>query len=208
MRINDALGVLVSVYQDWGHVLANPRYVRSDRTITWINNSSPRLADPVTPDDISALADDGQYSFQIAEDGSLLQLYYEYEDADDHRIKSASLAYYGAPIAYGTEPPFIRWCRLDYDPSSSRGVIHSDSHIHLSYFPDSRLMVKGLPTPKQFIEFIMALCYPNLYEEHRLDARGQYKDKARNLRVNEPSIQIDEGDLFNHITYLCIPSAP
>src|ERR1043165_3961890 len=204
MRINDAIGLLVSIYQDWGHVLANPRYFRHDNIISWRDNSNPMLADPVMPEDVIQLAEDGQYTFQVAQDGALIQIYYEFQN-DGVTMKSAKLAYYSPAIAIyePSIPPFVRWLRFDYAPKDARGVLHHDCHLHISYFPDSRLIVKGLPNPKQFIEFILALCYPKLYQDHRLDRDGKYSSDVKQMAINHPQINLADSEIYNQMTYLC-----
>jgi hypothetical protein len=207
MRINDAIGLLVSTYLDWGHVLANPRYIRNGNIVSWRDSSNPMLAAPVMPEDINQLAEDKQYTFQVAEDGALIQMYYEFEN-DGITLKSAMLAYYSPAITIymPSIPPFVRWLRFDYAPKAAMGVLHHDCHLHISYFPDSRLTVKGLPNPKQFIEFILALCYPDMYKKHRLDSSGKYHDDAKQVELNHLSIQLPDSDLYKQIPHLSIPS--
>jgi hypothetical protein len=208
MRNNDAIGLLVSTYEDWGHVLANPRFFRKGNIISWKDNSHPMLADPVMPADINQLAEDRQYTFQIADDGAIIQIYYEFEN-DGITMKSAMLAYYSTAISIymPSIPPFVRWLRFDYAPKHARGVLHHDCHLHLSYFPDSRIAVKGLPNPKQFVELILALCYPDIYKAHRLNSSGEYHNEAKQIEINRSAINLTDSEIFKQMTYLCIPSA-
>lgn len=207
MQINEVMGLLTSSRIDWGHVLANPRFIRNGNTITWINSSNPMLGNPVLPEDIAELAEKGQYSFQVVADGSLIQIFYEFEN-NGSTLKSASLGYYnaGTTIYAPTIPNFVNWLRFDYDPSAKlKGFLHHDCHLHLSYFPNSRLAVKGIPNPKQFIEFVMSACYPDIYRDHRLDTSGKFKDIAKQISINTPCIIPKEEDWYHHLTHLYVP---
>lgn len=46
------------------------------------------LTDPIMPVDVIELIDDGQYSFQISEDGAIIQIFYSY-DAKRKKIIAA-----------------------------------------------------------------------------------------------------------------------
>jgi hypothetical protein len=231
MRINDVMGLLVSTYTEWGQVLANPRFVRKERIITWRNYSSARVAIPESHLDVVQLHEAGQYSFQTT-DGSLLQIYYSYARSSDV-LAEARLAFYKVderswefhePIEaeFATElvtpvdrathdeptirrPGSITWLRIDYSPKSANGVLHNSCHLHISAFPSARVVVAGVPTPKQFVEFVMALCYPGLYDDHRLDAKGCYKEPAKLTAVNSGCVPFREDLVFQQITHLRIP---
>src|SRR5437868_981385 len=99
MRINDVTGLLTSVVLDWDGMIANPNYMRNGNDISWNKYVPSFLSDPVTVNDIKYLVDERQYTFQIVEDGSLLQLYYSFSPDGDH-VRSAKLAFYGYPINY------------------------------------------------------------------------------------------------------------
>ena len=166
MRISEILSSVTSAYDDWSDFLANPQHIRRDNEVAW-RNFSPRVLDyPVLKSDVVRMAEERQYTFQIVEDGSLIQIHYFYNRKGD-QILSANLAFYSA-ILNGTETTNngdepVSWLRIDYAPEAARGVLHHDCHMHLSSFPDSRFVVAGLLTPKQFIELIMAFCYPESY---------------------------------------------
>lgn len=99
----------------------------------------------------------------------------------------------------------INWLRIDYDPQHTKGVLHHDCHMHLSAFPDSRLIVAGVPTPRQFIEFIMALCYPKIYEKHRLDSSGRYTNEKYIMMINSNCVPLREHNVFRQMAHLRIP---
>ena len=99
MKINEVHQLLNAAYIDWSHFLINPRYIRSSTVtgpcITW-NGRTPGIVDhPVLTSHISELLNKGQYTFLIAEDGSLIQIYYQYNRKGD-TLTSARLAFYSA----------------------------------------------------------------------------------------------------------------
>jgi hypothetical protein len=225
MRINNAFNMLGSVYEDWQNALANPRYIRQRNTISWIDNTPMILPEPVKVDDVIKMAETGQYSFQVI-DGSLIQIYYEFDNYG-RSIRNARLAYYSAPASENelleivtdiedesymqpvyeqAEFPFVKWLRFDFAPETARGVLHHDCHLHISGFPDSRLMVRGIPTPKQFIEFIMAFCYKDIYQQYRLDEQGAYNDLQTIREINTPTITVEDSEIYQHIVCINIPS--
>jgi hypothetical protein len=249
VRINEAFGLLNIVYIDWSSILANPRGIRKNSLITWDNFAPQVLKQPIMVSDVVELFDQGQYTFQVSLDGSLIQIYYEY-DIKGNQLLAARLAFYSA-VSFASEkrmdlfadnsnlsaetdldnveedledsylqpqnetaeelqvPPFnnapISWLRIDYDPKHAKGVLHHDCHMHLSAFPDARLVVAGVPTPTQFVEFVMALCYPKDYEKHRLDEQGRYKSEKHIIKVNSGCVPTKEHDTFRYISHIRIP---
>jgi len=231
MRINDVVGQLVATYTVWNHVLANPRFVRKGRTITWEDYSSAKIIIPSSHADVVKLFEAGQYSFQTT-DGSLLQLSYTYAPSKDVLTK-ARLAFYkvdqqswearesGDPeaveelIAPADSPKLeqptvhralsVAWLRIDYSPKSSSGVLHNASHLHLSAFPSARILVAGVPTPKQFVEFVIAACFPEAYREHRLDNNGEYKEPGKMEAVNSQPVPLREDLTCRYLTHIRIP---
>jgi hypothetical protein len=231
MRVNDVVGQLVATYTEWNDVLANPRFVRKGRLITWRDYSSAKIIVPSSHADVVKLYEAGQYSFQMT-DGSLLQLSYTYAASKDELTK-ARLAFYkvgqqSLEIVEPADPDTINdlllasdspeliepavhrpisisWLRIDYSPKTTAGVLHNSCHLHLSAFPSTRVVVAGVPTPKQFVEFIIALCYPNIYREHRLDKDGTYKEPARMETVNSQPVPVREDLTCRYLTHIRIP---
>jgi hypothetical protein len=99
----------------------------------------------------------------------------------------------------------VSWLRIDYDPEHAKGVLHHDCHMHISAFPSARLVVAGVPTPKQFIEFIMALCYPEVYHAHRLNNSGQYINEGHIVTINSKCVPLTEHNVFRQMTHFRIP---
>lgn len=201
MRINVVFSSLISVYQEWSHFLVNPRYIRRGSAISWQNYKTSTVDDPIMPTKVKDLVDNGQYTFQIIEDGAIIQIYYVYKS--DTELVSASLAYYSAGIS---EDLPVGWYRIDYDPTSERKLIHSKCHMHLGLFPNTRLVVDGVPTPKQFVEFVISTCYPDIYRQHRIDLNGEFKDENKMFSVNAPCFTIPQEEACRFITHVRIPA--
>src|SRR5262249_3029105 len=102
---------------------------------------------------------------------------------------------------------FAPWIRIDYEPIASRGVLHGERHLHISGFPQSRFLVRGVPTPKQFVEFIMVLRYPEVYHERRLNGEGKYADAEHMKNVNSLSIACESNEAFALMTHIVVPHA-
>jgi hypothetical protein len=218
MRANDVMGLLVSVQTDWKRVLWNPRNQRFGNVISWTHGGSFIFSDPFTYKELLLAVESHEYSFQLF-DGSIIQIHYAFED-DCATLSSARLAYYGSPQSQTSgdypddtgmevhpDPDFVitNWVRLDYQPGVQGGVLHSPCHIHIGGIPRSRLMVRRVPTPKQFIEFIMALCYPAQYARQRLDENGDYKNSNKIRSVNKPCIDLHGNVWCDLATHLSVP---
>jgi hypothetical protein len=236
MRISDVHSMMVSVYNDWGGFLANPRYIRRGDEITWAERTPHFLKGTIQHGDVLGLIETGQYSFQTSDDGSIIQLHYEFEQGGAE-VKAASLGYFAAPppqddsglssqgergqipdsedagITDGSEgtrtetSQYASWLRIDFSPTTAGGVLHHDCHLHVSGFPASRLVVKRLPTPKQFVEFVIALCHPNVYTSQRLDHTGGFVDATRMTSVNTPAFTCEDNDLYAHMMHLATPGS-
>jgi hypothetical protein len=210
------------------------------------------LDHPVMASHVSELFDEGQYTFQIIEDGSLIQMYYQYNSKGDE-LMAARLAFYstrtdehkrkyisslseivtialpgisGSSAIADAESTFddiyedttskvnpnffadgpVSWLRIEYEPRAARGILHHDCHMHLSAFPYSRFVVAGVPTPIQFIEFIMSFCYSQIYKEHRLNEKGFYANSAKIASLNSPCFPIVDSVVFSQIAHFRIPT--
>lgn len=254
MRINEAYGQLTSVFKDWSPAIANPRGIRKGSQITWDSYKPLMLKQNITASDVIDLFNEGQYTFQVTIDGSLIQIYYQF-DSRGNELQSARLAFYSAVAdeqflnkdentleffptfqsniedeandleAYESETfseeyreetvgttgltnfkdSPISWLRIDYAPDKAKGVLHHACHMHLSSFPLARLVVAGVPTPRQFIEFIMAFCYPSIYEKHRLDSHGQYANADHILTINSNCVPLGDHNVFRQMAHFRIP---
>lgn len=219
-KLTDYSGSLTSLYIDWKDLLKNPKYIRKDNSITWDNRQGYTTPNFLRLRDVIDLIANQQYSFQIARDDSIIQMYYLFSDTGESLIK-ANLAYYGTiPWGTGTALPYtlspqgalpietiesieideeseendeniqefdegemfwpsgdsflkhVGWMRLDYNKDEQSTLIHPRAHLHLAGMADARIPFKGIPSPAQFVEFIISSYYPKDYIANRYDDKG------------------------------------
>jgi hypothetical protein len=240
MRLSELRHQLRTLFiGDWSGILLNPNYVQQGHIMTWNNYHSMMMPEPLTFKDVARLYTTGQYSLQLALDGSIFQFYYAY-DQRNRVIQEARIAYYeangsgmgaessGVPPSETKDPeppvegplPALdlqdthyrgfddrqpRWFRIDFRSQSPKCVLHNNCHLHFGGFPGSRLVVAGLPTPRQFVEFVLCCCYSDIYERFRLDGTGKYLDERRIHSVNSTRIPVEPNPVFRQITHLRIP---
>jgi hypothetical protein len=113
----------------------------------------------------------------------------------------------GGPRATQLDKRGPRWFRIDFRANGPKSILHHTCHLHLGGFPGSRLIVAGVPTPKQFVEFVVCCCYPDLYRSIRLNAEGDWRDQKRIENVNAMKVHSPPNVLFQQITHLRIPGA-
>lgn len=227
MRLNDTVGLITSVFTDWQGYLYNPRHIRKNNTVTWKGARVLRFGDQLKHEDLKMLISEGQYTFQVTEDDSIIQIYYSFE-SNGITVNDARLAYYGSPITeylalepereedlitqpespLAYEESGIRWLRIEYDRIAARGILHSDCHMHICGLPSSRFVVNRIPTPRQFVEFIMALCYPNLYQRHRLNQDGSYLDAETMQKVNNQCLNCVSDGTYQLMSHFSVPGTP
>lgn len=189
---------MVSLDQRWPGFFVNPNYIRNGNTITWPNRT--RFDVDTTPDLLITLIEERQFSLQVLEDGSVFQIYYGF-DPTGTRVQEASLGFYhadqpmdslGDPLTEGVTPQITGetpggWIRLDYDPAAARDCLHYHSHLHTSLSSEMRIPIWKVPTPKQFVELIVAWFYPQAYRDGRL-ADGSFQ-----LAHEDARVLFDEG---------------
>jgi hypothetical protein len=202
-----------SLATDWHGLLLNPRWLRTDYEVTWQQRSGLRLPARLTHEALAEAGREGQYSFQMI-DGSLLQLWYRFA-GDRTTLQSAGLGYYrneapgehfdddeleeddADPDDVGpADVPVIEtlpWIRFDYDPGAFRGCVHAKCHMHWSMCNGSRLAVRGVPSPRQFVESVMSWFYSEEYAARHLNDDGSHRDDERVGWVNG-ALLVDEGD--------------
>jgi hypothetical protein len=201
-------------YWDWRGLLVNPRYCREGLRVSWNRYAVGIIREPITYEKVRSLVETKQFSFQCAEDGSVFQLLYQFASDDD--LQLARLAFYKAHVPLGEaiessgplptfDDEFIPWMRFDYTSEHAAGVLHHESHLHISGFPGTRLAVSGVPGPRQFIEFVFASCYPDYYRTHRLKEDGTYTDEKLMKQVNVCCRQDKSKDIANRIIHLQVP---
>lgn len=242
MNISDVFQSAIASYDDWDGFLINPRYFRNNNELSWQNRIPGTLNSVVRRSDVLKMAAAGQYTFQISEDASLIQLYYRF-DQHSRMLAGARLAFYNAYqesideeaqlAEYGVVPtdthevddlgdtvsrsisdPPVGWMRIDYDPNpTERGIIHHDCHLHISAMPDARFVVSGVPSPRQFVEFVISSAFPEKYKKHRLvsvvsdvgDSEvWNYKYPQRINTLNQECMPI-EGSVYDQLSHFRIP---
>ncbi|MGA2581917.1 MAG: DUF2290 domain-containing protein, partial [Tepidisphaeraceae bacterium] len=95
MKINAVMNSLRALPDKWQGFLLNPRARRTGSDINWEGFADPTIADVMFAEDVIALAEQKQYSYQIR-DGSLLQFLYSF-DGNGGQLSAASLAFIQAP---------------------------------------------------------------------------------------------------------------
>lgn len=223
MTANEIHSALLSVYMEWDTFLSNPRFTRNRNEISWQGYQRREFVDVITASFVSNLAEEGQYSLQVTKDGSIFQLYYRFDNRN-RELVSANLAFLFSGNNYvddetrvmademltPTPDLDVGWIRIDYsnDASDDGGVTHPKCHMHLSHFPDARLIVDRVPNPKQFVEFIISICYPEEYKEKRLDEDGKHIDKSKMCTINDPlPSDLNITEICTYSPYLRIPTA-
>jgi hypothetical protein len=202
VKISDVYSSLVAVWTEWqkANFLINPRYIRRGNTVTWSEDTANIIDEAIYQSHIINMIDQGQYSFQINPDESILQLRYVYSQNDE--LLAANLAYYS--LGEDSDVP-VGWLRIDYDPSSYRGALHPKCHMHVSSFPNMRFAVDGVPSPKQFVDFVALNCYPEIYQSQHADQNGGFTDINRMRSINTPFLHLDDPDLYQYLTHIRVP---
>jgi hypothetical protein len=106
-----------------------------------------------------------------------------------------------SPADVPTRP---RWIRLDYEASDTGTCVHSDCHLHLAGFPDTRVIVNGVPGPRQFVEMVFAWLYPAIYLEEKL-AVDEDARRDRVIEINRVCLPIGIAGGYHPICFLSLP---
>jgi hypothetical protein len=221
MKLEEVEHSVSQTYQAWT-CLKNQRFCQLGRSLTWRashGESSHQLADTLMSSTVLELIKNGDYSFQCDIDDGIFRLYYKF-DARGRHLNAASVAFYRAyPPDFSIEAYLedsedqsvsspipdgpVGWIRFDYSNcrDTNHHILHHFCHLHLSGFPAARLSVDGVPTPAQFVEFIMASFYPNYYAERRF-LRKNVPDSQNIRAINSPSIcsgEFGDSSLVIHL---------
>lgn len=218
MTPSDIYRQLVAVFDDWGGFLKDPQYVRINDEITWNEASVTLQPEVLTREDTIDLSRRGQYTFRISEDDSLVQISYRFLHTGE--LQGARLAYYEVGRSLGDEElevrpwderdeltSVVKWVRFDYGCTGLGRVLHMDSHLHVSGLPGIRFAVTGVPTPKQFIEFLISHFYPVKYQEARLTPGQQFEQFTTIDNINAAFLSPlhDLRDVYRRISHFRIP---
>jgi len=102
----------------------------------------------------------------------------------------------------------VPWLRIDYAPNEQMGPLHHSCHMHIGLFYHARIALSCVPTPRQFIEFVISLCYPDEYKEKRLDPSKNFEpldlDSMKNYNI--PCFQSTNGCAMEILPYIRIPT--
>ncbi len=228
--LNDFCSSLNTSYIEWKNILLNPNYCRNDKEITWNQRSSQMMPVNSTISDVIGLIENQQYSFQISIDESILQLYYKF--ADGNTITSANLAYYGT-IPWGTiqlsdegdsegnspeqvqnqiapeiRSEYINWIRIDFDSACEKpSIIHHLAHMHIAGIPSGRIPFDTLPSPFQFIDFVIANYYPDHYRKARMNENGLLLKPSKIKRLSKHHVAVVSDDVLPYVIHLSVPKS-
>jgi len=216
MTPNDVMGQLTAALIGWAGLLKDPQYVRNGNTITWVNAQNIMLPEQLTRDRTRELSRNRQFSFRIASDDSVLQIGYKF---GPDGVKQARLAFYEVglleesdldsiyPLPEEDEINPVRWVRFDYNSETEYRVLHMNSHLHMSGLPGTRFAVAGVPSPKQFIEFVFSHFYPTDYEMRRLNGDGRFESFQTIDAINADRFNCgaDPMEVYRRVPHLLIP---
>jgi hypothetical protein len=105
----------------------------------------------------------------------------------------------------GDEARIVSWIRFDYDGVGSRGLAHAACHLHLNGFPKSRLPVRGIPTPVQFVDFVIALVYPDIFNTNHLNAEGYLVNEEAYKEANRNQLGCADAEALELVVHLRLP---
>jgi hypothetical protein len=237
VKLNETYQSLKTTQIDWCNFLVNPRYNKEDHIISW-KRYKPRLKlISVHRSDVLEMVNEKQYSFQVIDDGSIFQLYYEY-DRQDQILLRANLSFFNTGgISYEAfqeqlyaefqspeinsktgltqleeivdtddEDPIVPWLRIDYVPQNYFRPLHHSCHMHIGLFQNARFTLTGVPSPRQFVEFVITLCYPLVYKEKRLDNNLEPQNFSQIANLNKECFKSIESRVYQILPYLSIPT--
>ncbi len=218
MNINEAFNSLRSVFIEWEGFLVNNRYLKVGSTISWEQYAPKKFNGTITAFDIFEQIETAQYSFQVASDGSIFQIYYQYDNRR-RKIKEASLGFLMSGVEIVREDleeiqvqsspnAPVGWLRVDYSDNAQNdgGLSHPKCHLHVGLLQNARIPVDRIPNPKQFVDFVIASCYPEAYCVKRLDNVGRYADINHMCQINNPlADDINMNDICEYAFHLRIP---
>ncbi|MHB1845283.1 MAG: DUF2290 domain-containing protein [Deltaproteobacteria bacterium] len=220
---------MISAVTDWDGLLVNLQATRRGNEFSWSNSTSSFIPQPVTAASVRELFRERQYSF-CATDGSLFQLGYRFDrsgdalthaalsflasstqagrDEEDEESALAEVEGFLTPLsgAPGGDDDLVPWLRLDYAPAAERrDLLHHDCHLHLAGFSDLRLPATGVPSPRQFVEMVVAAWYPDEYRKHRLPQGAIGLSNNLAASINEHVVPVQCGVLRTQVIHLGVP---
>jgi len=215
MTLSDLYSQLIAVFVEWEGILKDPQYVRTNTSLTWSNAEITLLPEQLTRADTIELSRRRQFTFRVSEDDSVIQISYRFNNG---RVVEARLAFYEVgiqqydyeaanvqPLQEADTTTLARWVRFDYRETGLGRVLHTDSHFHVSGLPGTRFAVAGVPTPKQFIEFVISHFYPETYGLIRLSDDGDYDGVIDRINAHHMDCGCEPADLYARIAHFRVP---
>lgn len=213
MTLDQILDNCQAIPEDWAPYILNPNTTRIGDMVSWSGDSSQttgKAPTPLTVKAVNDIRDARHYSFMVV-DGSLIQLRYIF-NSHKSLITAANLSFLKAyPDGYLSTSQIMKhgdeWdrigffeslpedkpvggFRLDYAPKDVNGPLHGECHFHIHGLDESRLLFDKVPSPRRFVEFVFALCYPEIYKDKRLDAKHRLKPNTNLVFLEEPKVAI------------------
>ena len=200
MRISNVFQAITATFIDWNGFLVNPKHIRRKNEVTWTDRYAGIRNHTIRESDVVDMFVKGQYTCQIADDGSLFQLHYRF-DQKSNNLASASLAFYSAVSGLrqsvedsqsyqsesnstdGTEmhrpesvfqqnlaDPPVSWLRIDFEPFAKERGV-----IH----HDCHLHLSNFPDARFIVSGVPS---PNQFIE--LVIATIYPEKYKEHRLN------------------------
>jgi hypothetical protein len=213
----ETLQELNTCFTDWSGFLVNKNTSLRGHIVAW-PHFVPNIEKSISWDTVGSLASTRQYSFQLL-DGSIIQMVYDFSSRGS-QLKSAMLAYFEnveeqeldeetegeiLPIDDEVAADSPKWVRIDFSRGDQSSVIHTDCHLHLSGFPDTRIACAGVPGPRQFLESLLAWLYPTHYRTSVLDKVEERDLRLRAIDVNRVCLKLAPREHFNSLLHLTLP---
>jgi hypothetical protein len=171
MNIKDCFDSLRHGFSQWSDLFANQRFCVQGENVQWYDFADPMLPAILDAETFFRTVESGQYSFQFLDGSAIVRIAYRF----DHRgreLKEASLGYIQAPSeavfcqrdnkdrASTEYLGYCNWLRVDYVPEIAIVPTHAACHLHLSSLPVTRIPLSRVPTPKQFISWVVSIVAP------------------------------------------------
>ncbi len=99
----------------------------------------------------------------------------------------------------------VVWLRVDYAPRTDPDPLHHCCHLHLGGFRDGRVPLSRVPSPRQFLEWVFAFRYPDIFRAHRLNDRSSYRDTSVSREISLPPLPVRGGTFASAVPHLLFP---
>lgn len=140
---------------------------------------------------------------EIFKEESDLLLHENHDDADSNDWEEE----FFSSSAVGDSDPIVPWLRIDYKPEDEQGPLHHRCHMHIGLFRHARISMSRVPTPRQFVEFVIAICYPHHYREKRLIQNANFEplNLPQLRKFNSSCFPQPNCNVFDILPYIEIP---